>query len=382
MAAGSSSVLIPGLFSGCDAQQISALDSWRGPDPVETDIRIIVLSYALLAPNPHNKQSWIIDLKSPESFDLYVDPKRLLPDTDPPFRQIHIGQGTFLENLDLAAGHFGYSTHIDYFPQGLYDNNVLENKPVAFIQLLKSTNVSSDPLFASIVKRQSNMRVFSNVALSDVQLESIRAVVPLADTDRYLTVTTDLQQRKKLAEFATRAMTIEVANRQRNEESINMFRFNDDELNRFRDGFGVPQRGADGIKKYLIEHLLISRKAFLAEGSSFAAQSIEGTRDQAESAAAFGWLVSKGNSRLDQVKVGRIYNRINLTATAVGVAMRPMSQVLQEYTDMAALQKEFKAYLQIPAEHTVQMFFRLGIAEPTRPTARRRLSSLFTATTT
>ncbi|MFT6914813.1 MAG: hypothetical protein ACJAWL_001112 [Motiliproteus sp.] len=39
----------------------------------------------------------------PRSFDLYVDPERLLPATAPFYRQIHIGQGTFLETLAIAA---------------------------------------------------------------------------------------------------------------------------------------------------------------------------------------------------------------------------------------------------------------------------------------
>lgn len=65
------------------------------------------------------------------------------------------------------------------------------------------------------------------------------------------------------------------------------------------------------------------------------------------SAAAFGWLVTTNNSRYDQIMIGSLYNRINLTASSLGVAMHPMSQVLQEYADMASLQSEFKRYLQV-----------------------------------
>jgi hypothetical protein len=72
------------------------MEGWNGPRPEETDIRIRVLSHAILAANPNNIQPWLIDLTGARSFDLYVDPERLLPKTDPPYRQIHIGQGTFL----------------------------------------------------------------------------------------------------------------------------------------------------------------------------------------------------------------------------------------------------------------------------------------------
>ncbi len=101
------------------------------------------------------------------------------------------------------------------------------------------------------------------------------------------------------------------------------------------------------------------------------------TEKQSESAVAFGWLTSKTNTRLDQVKIGRIYERINLKATELGIAMHPMSQVLQEYSDMAFLQQKFKDYLRIPEDQTVQMLFRLGHATPVVHSPRRQVKDFF-----
>jgi hypothetical protein len=47
------------------------------------DPRLRALSYAILAPNPHNRQPWMVDLSRPETVVLYVDTSRLLPHTDP-----------------------------------------------------------------------------------------------------------------------------------------------------------------------------------------------------------------------------------------------------------------------------------------------------------
>lgn len=380
-AAGSGFTLVPGLFSGCGERPVAALEGWNAPQRHD-DIRIAVLSYALLAPSPHNKQPWLVALNERNRIDenarmeLYVDPQRLLPETDPPYRQIHIGQGTFLENLALAAAHFGYRADIDYFPRGMYGNTVLEQKPVAVVDLVATGTSTTDPLFEYVLQRQSNKRVFADRSLSDAQIDDIRAVLEGHAPDFSLTVATDAARRRRLVEFATEAMRIEVSSRRRIAESVAMFRFNDEELARYRDGFGVPQMGADGIRKYLIEQWFISRESFLADDSTFAAQSVDGTRSQAQSAAAFGWLVSKCNTRLDQVVAGRLYNRIALTAAAQGVAIHPLSQVLQEYADMTALQQRFKTYLDVPEDATVQMFFRLGIADPVRHTARRSPSDL------
>ena len=54
--------------------------------------------------------------------------------------------------------------------------------------------------------------------------------------------------------------------------------------------------------------------------------------------------------------------RINLAATAAGVATQPMSQALQEYPEMKALYERIHATL-APEGGTVQMLGRLGYAE-------------------
>ena len=353
LTAGSGVILVPSILNGCGGNNLRALEGWNGPSKNEKDIRIIVLSYAILAPNPHNKQPWIIELRDPGRFDLYVDSKRLLPETDPPYRQIHIGQGTFLENLDLAARHFGYQADIEYFPKGMYSNAVLDNKPVATINLVKNAGVKRDSLFDYILERESNKRAYEDKSLSQKQLISIKEVVG-RDAGQYaLAITTGSAQLSQLAEILTEAMRIEASDKNRDKETITMFRFNDDEVEKFKDGFGLAQVGKTGFIKFLLETFFISRKSALAEDSTFAEETVKLTKKQSESAVAFGWLTSKTNTRLDQVKIGRIYERINLKATESGIAMHPMSQVLQEYSDMALLQQKFKNYLGIPEGQTV-----------------------------
>jgi len=372
MAAGSAVVLMPSVLSACGKPSESAVEAWNGPLPGVTDIRRIVLSYAILAPNPHNKQPWIVDLTGPESFDLYVDQSRLLPETDPPFRQVHIGQGTFLENAALAAGQHGYRMDVAYFPKGLYGKTQMADKPVASVTLLKDANVTVDPLFAQLTKRQSNKRVFEGTPISAAQLEGLAGSV----NGIALNLTTDAAQRSKLAEIARQAMQIETADKARDAETIAMFRFNNDELVRFRDGFGVAQAGMTGLMKFAAETFFLNREETEADSSEFGAQAVQITTDQANSAAAFGWITTATNNRLDQVLTGRAYERINLKATELGLAMHPMSQVLQEYADMSVLKRQFLNFLGVPQGHTVQMLFRLGLAEPVTHSARRYLSDI------
>jgi len=60
--------------------------------------------------------------------------------------------------------------------------------------------------------------------------------------------------------------------------------------------------------------------------------------------------------------------------------MQPFSQVLEEYSEMATLQRSFKDLLLVPENQTVQMFFRIGKASPTARTPRRDVRSFFRRT--
>src|SRR4051812_6894957 len=77
-----------------------AVSAWQGPQT--SDLRRWALGHAILAPNSHNRQPWIADLRQADAITLHVDQERMLPMTDPWFRQIVVSQGTFLESLALA----------------------------------------------------------------------------------------------------------------------------------------------------------------------------------------------------------------------------------------------------------------------------------------
>ena len=348
---------------------------WNGPDKLEKDIRMQVLVYAILCPNPHNKQPWIIRMTSPSSFLLYVDSERLLPETDPVHRQIHIGQGTFLETLSIAASGLGHKAEIAYFPEGMYSNTELVDKPVASINLVKQDDINKDPLFNSLLTRHSNKREYDDYQLTQNELETLQKTHQTL-SDYPLTIHDSTKAKTRLVEILTEAMQIETGNRQRDMETIEMFRFNNEEVKKFRDGFGVAQAGLTGFTKFIAETFFLNREKTEKDPHEFGQQAIEMTRKTAESTSTFAWISTPGNSRLDQVKVGRDYCRMNLQTTMMGLAQHPMSQVLQEYNDMLDLQAEFKQAFNIADSETVQMLFRLGKADPVAHGPRRLVKQL------
>ena len=369
---GATALALPRI-ADCSHAPALALAPWSGPPPDLTDPRLRALSYATLAPNAHNTQPWLISLE-PDAIDLFVDGSRLLPETDPPLRQTHVSQGTFLELLVIALAEQGIAADVEYFPAGEYANDVLEPLPVARVHWAGAA-ATKDLLFNSICRRRSNKSVYdSGPALSKSEAQKLSAV--RIDAPATLAIIDDAGARARLTGICTDAMTAEVRSTQRNIETARWFRFSQREVEEKRDGFGLAQSGRSGLTRWFAEQFILDRASAAHAGGAFAKGAIDQTRDQAASAAAFGVLSTEGNSRRAQVIAGRAYARIALTATSLGLAMHPLSQALEEYSDMAATKTRFENEVKLAPARTAQMFFRLGRAKPTEHTARRDVRAL------
>jgi hypothetical protein len=114
---------------------------------------------------------------------------------------------------------------------------------------------------------------------------------------------------------------------------------------------------------------LLTREASLDPTTMAAQGAIQGTVDAIASAAGLVVLTSGGNTRADQILSGARWLQLNLAATGAGLGVRPVSQALQEYPEMAGPYAAIHdAYA--PAGGTVQMLGLLGYASATPRTPR------------
>ncbi len=117
---------------------------------------------------------------------------------------------------------------------------------------------------------------------------------------------------------------------------------------------------------------LFDRSQAPAPDSYATTSQIKDFNQKIASTPAFLWLVSEGNDRITQVNAGRAYARVQLAATAHGLAMQPLSQALQEYPEQAGTYADIHALLDAPTPtHTVQMWARVGFAPEVEPSPRR-----------
>jgi hypothetical protein len=320
------------------------------------------LSYAILAPNPHNRQPWLLDLSTAGEVGLFVDGSRLLPFTDPLNRQITIGLGCFLEQLTIAAAQQGHRLDIALFPEGS-DESALDRRPVARIRFVEDSAVRPDPLFAHILDRRSLKepfdlsRIVPDTVISDLE-NAVRHGSRVAASN-------DMAMVETLRRLTSDALDVEINTPHTYKESVDLFRIGKAEIEANPDGIdlGGPMLDSLGALGQ------ISRELALDPSSTAFAQGRDMVLANPRTAMGHVWLTTSGNSRAEQIATGRDWARINLAATASGIGIQPLSQALQEYPEVAAHYREVHKLLASDGG-TVQMLGRLGYAASVEPSPR------------
>ncbi len=325
----------------------TALEPWDRAGQYD-DPRLWALSYALLAPNPHNRQPWQVKLLGRDSLEVYRDRTRNLPVTDPFGRQLTIGMGCFLELMDIAAGAQGYRVETTLLPQG-------ENGPVA-ICTFEATDSPVDPLFGSVLLRRSHKEMFEDRAVSPATAEPLNA---------YAEIVLGGEPRAALRRIAHAAWLTEASTPAAWKESIDLLRIGKAEINASPDGIDVGGPMIETLALFGI----VTREAALDPNNPNARAPIEETANAILGAPAMVLVRSSVNDRFQQIATGRKWLRLNLAATAAGLALRPVSQALQEYQEMKPHYDAIHAGF-APGGETVQMLGLLGYGAHTPRTPR------------
>jgi hypothetical protein len=329
-----------------------ALLPWARAGSLYQEPRQRALSYAILAPNPHNRQPWLVDLSTENQVILYVDTEKLLPHTDPLNRQITIGLGCFLEVMVMAAAEQGYRVDLQLFPEG-GDAAGLTNAPVAVATFVQDAAAKPDPLFAHVMQRRTLKEPFD--LTRPVPQAALDAIMASSQNGTNLAGAIDEKSIAEMRSLTSTALQIEIDTPRTYKESVDLFRIGKTEIEANPDG--IDFSGA------LFESLALigqfDRDVVMDRNSTSYAQGVSAVLENAQTAMGHIWMITKGNSREDQIASGRDWVRVNLAATAQGVGFQPLSQALQEYPEMAEIYKTVHTRI-APEGGTVQMLSRLG----------------------
>ena len=320
------------------------------------DPRMAALSYAVLAPNPHNRQPWLIELVGTDTVRIHRDTDRNLPETDPFDRQIFIGLGAFVETMVLAAGAQGQAVDLTLMPEG-------EDGPIA--EAVFSAGGVADPLAAQILTRHSSKDAYTDQRLSDGQA---------AELAEFATLVLDEADAAPIRAMTKRAFEIEVYTPATFKESVDLMRIGKAEINANPDGIEMREPAFEVLRRLGLmgEDMLMNidhpgNQAYLA-----------GYLEMLEATPHYAVLTTPTNTRADQLETGRRLMRLYLKTTEMGIGLHPVSQALQEFPQMAE-EYDLAHQMLAPEGHTVQMLMRLGfgpdpIATPRWPVESRILN--------
>lgn len=349
-----------------------AVEAWHGPVG-ETDVRRRAVAYAITAPNSHNLQPWLVDLREPGAITLRTDPARVLPQTDPWGRQILIGHGAFLELLVMALAQQGVASHVQLWPQGELPPEPArwDGRPVARVTLRPGG--TRDPLFSQVLLRHTPKTDFDTTrAVAPEVLARLLHSVP-ESAPLHVGGTVNADQLPALRALCWDSARVELLTPRTMLESLQLTRAGPAEILQHRDGISINSPFVRAVAALG----LFDRSVPPAEGSAAYRSAMGRFEGHSRTAMGFVWITGP-NTRTDQIHTGRLYVRQQLQATALGLGMHPMSQAVQEFAEMAPhYERVHQQVLGRPAprsaqEPTVQMFSRIGYVRGEVPAAPRR----------
>ena len=305
-----------------------------------------LLAAAVAAPSMHNTQPWRFRVRRyAQVVELYADPARALPHSDPQGRAIHIACGAALFNLRLAAAVAGREPVVKLLPDPL--------QPVLLASVRLAGSYDAPPadreLYAAISRRHTNRLPFSDRPVAPAVLaelvEAARvegAILHVLDHDeavRVLRLARDAE-REQLADPAYRA-----------------------ELARWAGG----PRDRDGVPDTALGPRAFDANAPVRDFTA----GRPGRRGYAwfEKHPQLAVLSVHFGDRASWLRAGQALQRVLLTATARGIAASPLTQPLE--TADAWLVRDPRSGHEQP-----QMVLRVGYGLPVPATPRRPVSQV------
>lgn len=339
-----------------------AYAAWDALSPAGQDSLGLVRA-AVLAANAHNTQPWHFRVAT-DRIELFADASRSIGTMDPLGREMQISLGCAIENLALAGPPNGKTPTVRLLPEPSDPTHI------ARVDLVL-TQKSASALFEAIPNRHTNRAAYDlGRPVSQGQLDALGNLVDAPDVE--LVWFTKAGDKRTFGDLTTRATKVIIADPQQAADDFAWYRTDWDEIQAKKDGITIDPSGQSTLIRSLAKVLPVSQKQ---NNDGWLRGTLE---TQIPTAAAFGALVVR--DRLDPIarlRVGRIWQRIQLSATVQGLGMQPLCQVPEriDRERSAGLAPDFTDAMAVmlpPRSHAI-MTFRIGyptseaLRSPRRP---------------
>lgn len=300
-----------------------------------------LLQFAVLAPSGHNTQPWNFSIAG-NVVSLWVNRDRSLEESDPHRRQLMVAFGCMIENVVIAADHYGYKTDIRYFPEPQNPDLVAK---IIFDEQPDRGREGDGRLVSAIPLRHTNRSKYVDRPLPAGFWDRIR---PLESTDLKIFVITKEAEKHAVADIVNDAQIAAMDSA--------IFR---EELSHYvKSSFTKEHVGMPGfvleipapisfMASRMIKMMNLSRKSKEKDDALL----------KTHTPTAFVVIGSRGNDFEQWLAAGRLLEKIWLIATKEGLNCSPMAAAIQSPIHNQKLRKFLGTDLE------PQVFFRIGYAK-------------------
>ncbi|MES2135191.1 MAG: ThiF family adenylyltransferase [Patescibacteria group bacterium] len=301
-----------------DADSPTALE--KAPDATWGDELDFILEAGRFAPSADNTQPWRVVITDNKTFYLHHVPQRDMTPYDNGQRTSYMSHGAFIENVRIAAAKLGKS--IQY---ALEEPTALNDYCVARLTIQDkkdALNARDAELYGAVFSRATNRKTYRKEPLSDITNQRIMLAQKEIGWGEVRII--DCPNRE-IARAAALSGQIMFQNPDVHEGLFAHIRWTPKEARDTQDGFLIDTFELPFPAK------LIFKLAQSAERLEFLNRSIKlaetiptGMQDLYEHSGSYIALVSEHKTFEDYVMLGRLMERIWLTATLEGVALQPI----------------------------------------------------------
>ncbi|MEM9906265.1 MAG: hypothetical protein AAF921_14700 [Cyanobacteria bacterium P01_D01_bin.44] len=324
-----------------------------------------LVHFATLAPSGHNTQPWKFALGE-NTIRLYPDFSRRLPVVDADDHALYISLGCALENLLIAARHYGLDTDVSLFPDSDSAN------PHSNCIVVHLNQTTPDPLvekpgdarFEAIPKRQTTRCAYDGCPLPEDDLAHLtRAAEQPGIQSRVMTAAQDIE---RVVNFVEAGNRLQFRDADFVKELISWIRFNHDEVVNCHDGMTAAMMGLPrlNIPRWLGQSIVKMMATPNAQAKQFAALT--------RSSPALMLFIAEKNDKTHWVNLGRSFERVALTATALDIKHAHVNMPCE----VLSVRSRLRQQLGLAEEAQPLLLIRLGYSEPMPYSPRRPLQQV------
>lgn len=307
--------------------------AFPGTFPVEEQLRFL-LRYAVLAPSTRNSQPWRFEVEA-NAVLIYPELARWQAVADPEQRELYLSLGCALENLLVAAEHYGFRCTVTHSPERLPAGPAVI---IAFAPGGRRSRLRGALDLETILARRTAHGRFT---AHGVTSEHQQALLACAENDDVIARLSDLpEHREKVEQLYQRACDALLVREDYRRELARVVG---------EGSFGTPWPLS-----------MLGRSAMTSERVVRRLAAVE--LAALHSTPLLGVVASRDDSRGSQLRSGQLLERLWLTATACGLGVQPVSAILEVPETRAGLAEAFG----LPAGYLAQELVRIGYSQRTR----------------